>query len=586
MSNPTDKLKYVIYCRKSTEDKDRQVISIESQERELLDYAKKEKLNIYGVFHEEGSAHKRGRPIFGQIIKLMEDGKANAFLVWQSNRIARNTADGGLVITYMDEGIIREVRTPFKTYANGSDDKFFLLLDFGMAKKSSDDMIVSMKRGHRTKILQGWRNGIAPLGYLNTKTEPKGQNYIKKDPERFDLVRRIFDYFLKENYSVRQLHKETIKWGLKTKQTRRQGNRYLQISHIYRTLTEPFYYGSFWVKNDQTGEREIHKGSHPPIITEEEFDLIQIKLGRKGKPRPKTHHFAYTGKMECGECSSMVTAEEKDQMICSECKLKFAYPGKSNCPKCGIRFEEMKDPKILHYVYYHCTKKKKIDCSQKMTRVENLESMIDSALKGFKLSKEFTDWALEELAKENESQTKSQTAVLTSQQDRYKETVASLQNLTKLYTSAGNVDGRLLSIEEYESQRNTLLAEKKQLEEAQQDTGRKIEEWIDLAQNSFDFATAARVWLENGTLEQKRAIFMSLSESNLILRDGKLAISLKQPLDFYAAIANQFPSTTIPIEPTDSPDNKKKYLPFAADIPSLRGRTDSNRNTWFWRPES
>src|SRR3989338_2089138 len=157
MEKAEAKIKYVIYCRKSTEDPERQVISIESQERELLAYAEKNKLQVYGVFKETGSAHKRGRPIFNQILDLFEDGKANAWLVWQPNRIARNTADGGTVISLMDERKIAELRTPEKTFVNSPDDKFILLLEFGMAKKYSDDMIVSVHRGLKTKVLAGWR---------------------------------------------------------------------------------------------------------------------------------------------------------------------------------------------------------------------------------------------------------------------------------------------------------------------------------------------------------------------------------------------------------------------------------------------
>lgn len=565
------KLKYIIYCRKSSEDSDKQVLSISSQERELLEYAKRNKLDVVGTFTEERTAHKRNRPVFGEVMELMETSKANAFLVWQPNRISRNALDGGWVITLMDEGHIKEVRTPFKTYRNSGDDKFILQIEFGMAKKSSDDMIVSMKRGHRAKVLAGWRNGKAPIGYLNNLDKPKGERNIIPDPERFDLVHKILNLFLSGEYSVRRIQKEVSKWGLKTRQTKRQGDRKLPISAIYKILTQPFYYGYFWVKNDQSGEQELHKGSHRPMITEEEFDLIQVKLGRKGKPRPRNNlHFSYTGKIECGECGSMVTAEEKHQLICTKCKLKFSYKGKDGCPGCATKIEFMKKPTILHYIYYHCTKQKKRDCTQKSVRVGVLESMVDNALKGFKLSDAFTQWALEELEKDTEHDIKSQNAVVDSQQQRYKNVVAELLNLTRLYTSAANIDGKHLSLEEYELQRNTLLVEKKQLEEAQQDTGRKIEEWIDWAENSFDFAVAARVWFENGSPEEKRTVFMSLSGSNLTLRDKILNVSLKKPLDLYSAIATKYPSTTTPIEPSESGLVKVDYLPFAADIPALR----------------
>ncbi len=571
---------YIVYCRKSQEDKDRQVISIESQERELLEYAEKNKLEVVGIFHEERSAHKRGRPVFAEIIALMEKGKANAFLVWQPNRIARNTADGGLVISHMDEGTIREVRTPFKTYTNSSDDKFFLLLEFGMAKKSSDDMIVSVRRGHRTKVLQGWRNGIAPVGYLNNLDKPKGERNIIPDPERFALVRHLFDLFLSGEYSVRQLRRETIKWGLKTRQTKRQGDKYLQISHIYRILTQPFYYGWFLVKNEQTGEHELHRGSHKAMITEEEFDLVQAKLGRKGKPRTPKHKLTYTGRIACGECGSMVTGEEKYQLICPKCKLKFPYLNKDVCPGCQIKIEEMKNPKLLHYTYYHCTKKKNPACSQKSIRVEQLEPIINEALGQFKLSSTFTQWALEELACENEMTVNSQDAVIHSQQQEYKDTVTQLQNLALLFTSPKNTNGGLLSLEEYEPQRKALLDRKSRLEAAHKGTGKEIEEWIDWTENSFNFAIAARVWFEKGSPEQKRSILASLSSSNLTLMDKKLTVSVKQPLDLYTRISTQYPATRITLEPSKSATNKRELLPFDADIPSLRGILNDVR-TYF-----
>ena len=159
--------------------------------------------------------------------------------------------------------------------------------------------------------------------------------------------------------------------------------------------------------------------------------------------------------------------------------------------------------------------------------------------------------------------------------------VQQLQNLTRLYTSPENADQSLLSLEEYAPQRKTFMDEKHQLEGARQNTGRKIDEWVDWAENSFSFATAARVWFELGTPEQKRDIFASLSRSNLILKDKELAISLRNPLDLYAAIALRYPNTTKAFEPRNGGSNKGKYLPFAVDIPSLRRRRDSNSRCPF-----
>jgi hypothetical protein len=53
-------------------------------------------------------------------------------------------------------------------------------------------------------------------------------------------------------------------------------------------FTNIFYTGMFQWKGT------VYNGNHKPMITMEEYDRVQIILGRKGKPRAQTHQFAYT----------------------------------------------------------------------------------------------------------------------------------------------------------------------------------------------------------------------------------------------------------------------------------------------------
>jgi len=73
-------MKYLIYCRKSTEDKKKQVLSLSSQKHELESIAKKLNLNVVGIYSEEKSAKKLGRSEFAKMIKDISDGKADAIL--------------------------------------------------------------------------------------------------------------------------------------------------------------------------------------------------------------------------------------------------------------------------------------------------------------------------------------------------------------------------------------------------------------------------------------------------------------------------------------------------------------------------
>lgn len=63
------KLRYVLYARKSTEDENRQVRSIEDQIRDCKALAEREGLRIVATIKEKKSAKKPGqRPLFTQML--------------------------------------------------------------------------------------------------------------------------------------------------------------------------------------------------------------------------------------------------------------------------------------------------------------------------------------------------------------------------------------------------------------------------------------------------------------------------------------------------------------------------------------
>ena len=72
-------MKYILYARKSTEEDDRQVLSIEAQLVELQEYAAKEKLEIVASFCEAKTAKEPGETIGSN--HVLEERRKEKFLI-------------------------------------------------------------------------------------------------------------------------------------------------------------------------------------------------------------------------------------------------------------------------------------------------------------------------------------------------------------------------------------------------------------------------------------------------------------------------------------------------------------------------
>ncbi len=77
-----NKPKYFLCARKSTEEDDRQVMSIEAQLFELREFAQKENLKILEEFQESKSAKTPGRALFGEMMAKIEDLGDIGILSW------------------------------------------------------------------------------------------------------------------------------------------------------------------------------------------------------------------------------------------------------------------------------------------------------------------------------------------------------------------------------------------------------------------------------------------------------------------------------------------------------------------------
>lgn len=490
---------FFIYARKSTESEDRQVLSIESQFRELEGLAKKRNLVISRTFTEAKSAKAPGRPQFGELMRLVERGKGIHILCWKLDRLSRNPLDSGRIGWALQERKILSIITPEKEYTDASDEQFIAQIEFGIAQKYIADLRKNVMRGMKTKAENGWFPSRAPLGYLNERYGDKGSRRILKDPVRFPLVRKLWDLILCGRCSVAEVcQKANNELGLTTRPSGKFGAKPLGISFVYKLLSNPFYCGQFRYAG------QVYNGKHPAMISLNEFDQVQVLLGRNGRPRPKRHAFTFRGLMRCGECGAAVTAERKSKYIKSTGDIKF-------------------------YTYYHCTKRKVPRCSQGSLEEQELKAQLETFLTNASLPLRYLEVVLENADKLKEKEKESTEARTENLKSQLYSVRLQLDNLLALKISPQNADGSLLTDAEFSEKKNTLNYEKARLEEMLSSRAFKVTSVVELTKEVFRFSVHAPYWFKNGDPDLQRKIFSAVG-SNHTLKDGKLTFQAIKPL--------------------------------------------------------
>ncbi|MBU0613549.1 recombinase family protein [Patescibacteria group bacterium] len=332
------KMKYCLYARKSTESEERQILSLDSQIKEMLQLAEREGLDVVDMRRESHSAKTTGqRPVFNELLNDIRNEKFNGILTWAPDRLSRNAGDLGAVIDLMDQKALLEIRTYGQVFTNSPNEKFLLMILGSQAKLENDNRGVNVKRGLRTRVEMGLWPGMAPLGYLNQNRQDKKCQIII-DATRAPVIKQIFEKVAYEKMSGRKIYN----WLRYELNFYTRGNKSLTLGGIFRILDNHFYYGTFeYPRNSDNW----YQGKHKPIITQELFDKAQVQLKRNQIVR-ENKEFAFTKLFTCGKCGSGISAEEK--------------------------YKKLKDGTSAKYIYYGCTRSRDRNCKNKYIREEEL----------------------------------------------------------------------------------------------------------------------------------------------------------------------------------------------------------------------
>ena len=280
-----------------------------------------EGLFIKEIRQESHSAKMSGqRLVFNQLLTDVRSGMFTGILTWAPDRLSRNAGDLGMLVDLMDQEKLVQIKTFSQSFTNNPNEKFLLMILCSQAKLENDQKGINVKRGIRAKCEQGWRPGIAPLGYFNRAFG--GTKDIILDPERAPVIKEMFERAAYKGQSGRILKKWLDKVDFKSRQ-----GKHIALSQIYLTLKNSFYTGRFEYPENSS---LWYQGKHQPIITQELFDLAQKRVVIPPRSKWGAKTLTFKGLFKCGNCKSRLIGEEKYR------KRKAAHPRR--------------------HVYYHCAR--------------------------------------------------------------------------------------------------------------------------------------------------------------------------------------------------------------------------------------
>lgn len=284
-------------------------VSLAAQREAILAFASRSNIEITQWFEEKETAAKRGRPIFNKMVSELRRGKAQGLVIHKIDRSARNFADWAKIGDLQDAGVDIHFATESLDFASRggrltADIQAVIAADY--IRNLREETI----KGITGRLKQGFYPFKAPIGYLdNGGGKPK-----TLDPARAPLVKLAFEMYSSRRYSLRSLHLELNRKGLRSR-----NGKHLSIATLDTILNNPFYTGVIRIK--RTGM--TFRGAHERLITPDLFERVQaIKSGKASRPKVTRHDHTYRGLFACGICSGPMVPELQKGHVYYRCQAR------------------------------------------------------------------------------------------------------------------------------------------------------------------------------------------------------------------------------------------------------------------------
>jgi site-specific DNA recombinase len=353
-------MKAALYVRVSTEEQASEGFSISAQLTQLTEYCRKNNIEIQESYADEGiSGQKENRPAFQKMIKDAEKGMFNIILVHKFDRFARKVELSQRIKNQLKKCNVQVISisepledSPMGFFVGGLHD---LLAEYYVR-----NLAMESKKGLVERARQGLHTGQVPYGY---KTDHNGNMFINEDQAK--IVKWIFDMYINEGYGSTKIAVILNRHGIKT-----AINGIWAHNSVSRILKNVKYIGKIYY------DGEVYEGTHEPIISESDFNLVQRYMKERTWKREyrgaNYNKFLLAGLLRCGVCKhSMRIMQYKSKAgarrvlgnyyVCNDATQSLTV---TNCPHSKYYPVDKLEKGILKSLKT-ITKKKLVNCDIK-----------------------------------------------------------------------------------------------------------------------------------------------------------------------------------------------------------------------------
>ena len=353
------KRRVAAYARVST-DEEEQLTSYQNQMEYYTRYIQAiPDWEFVGMYSDEGISglNTKKREGFRQMVEDAMNGKIDLILTKSISRFARNTVDSLVTIRQLKANGVEIYFEKENIYTFDSKGELMITIMSSIAQEESRSISENVTWSLRKNMEKG-KVTMAYSQFLGYRKGPDGKPEIV--PEEAEVVRRIYSLYLK-GCTVREICRilkedgiptprgKNCNWSVSTAVSILRNEKYKGDALLQKVYTSDFLNKKSKKNNGELRQFYV-KDSHPAIIDEATFDLVQEEMARRGKEAGRGGTSPLSRKVFCGECGHLYGpklwhADSSRRIYVWRCTHKYAK--EPNCSTPNVREEDLKTAFVI-----------------------------------------------------------------------------------------------------------------------------------------------------------------------------------------------------------------------------------------------